>query len=649
MHDHDSLGDRSDWTSDQRTQTCAVGPSPELKERWDRELVRTLSRKRNEGAPIFGLAREPRRVGFNDGVIIPPEAFPVGTQLATIRNAAADRAPLRGTVRVAVVLVDFSDKAMTQSASHTQDLFFSSGVLPHGSVKEYYSEVTNGLVTLDGTVVGPYRMPQTLAWYANNGSGIGKNGTAFRSPTLAHDAAAAADAAVNFGPYDNDGNGYVDAFIVVHAGSGAEETGSLGDIWSHKSTLPSAYSTDGTNIYGYLTIPEDAKIGVSAHELGHLLFGFPDLYDTDYSSEGIGNWCLMSGGSWNGGGDIPAHPSAWCKANQGWATVTNVTTNGPLTVHAVESSHAIYRLWTSGGSGSEYFLLENRQPVGYDTALPGSGLLMWHIDETQPGNTDENHYKVGLLQADGNRDLELNHNRGDAGDPFPGSAAKTAITQSTTPDTKSFGGADTCVSVKTIPASAEAMTVDVTVSCKEIKELHKETLNDHKEVFKDVKGLHKESVKDRKEILKDTVPDKQITKEAFKDVKGLHKESVKDRKEILKDTVPDKQITKEALKDFKEVAKEGKEFGFEGWPGRPGGGGDPGGFAQADSSVLGRLSALEAAVFGAAAGGVDQGSQTFIDPSLRPDLMGSGSSQALEQGIPSGDAQAKRTFDNPPA
>lgn len=211
MHDHDSLGDRSDWTSDQRTQTCAVGPSPELKERWDRELVRTLSRKRNEGAPIFGLAREPRRVGFNDGVIIPPEAFPVGTQLATIRNAAADRAPLRGTVRVAVVLVDFSDKAMTQSASHTQDLFFSSGVLPHGSVKEYYSEVTNGLVTLDGTVVGPYRMPQTLAWYANNGSGIGKNGTAFRSPTLAHDAAAAADAAVNFGPYDNDGNGYVDA------------------------------------------------------------------------------------------------------------------------------------------------------------------------------------------------------------------------------------------------------------------------------------------------------------------------------------------------------------------------------------------------------------------------------------------------------
>ena len=56
--------------------------------------------------------------------------------------------------------------------------------------------------------------------------------------TMARDAAVAADPAVNFAPYDNDGNGFVDAFIVVHAGSGGEETGNSGDIWSHKWTLP---------------------------------------------------------------------------------------------------------------------------------------------------------------------------------------------------------------------------------------------------------------------------------------------------------------------------------------------------------------------------------------------------------------------------
>ncbi len=75
-------------------------------------------------------------------------------------------------------------------------------------------------------------------------------------------------------------------------------------------------AADGTKVFASLTIPEDAKLGVSAHELGHLLFGFPDLYDTDYTSAGTGNWCLMAGGSWNAGGDTPAHPSAWCKPSR---------------------------------------------------------------------------------------------------------------------------------------------------------------------------------------------------------------------------------------------------------------------------------------------------------------------------------------------
>ena len=55
---------------------------------------------------------------------------------------------------------------------------------------------------------------------------------------MANDAATAAEPDVDFAPYDNDGNGFVDAFIVVHAGRGAEETGAAADIWSHKWVLP---------------------------------------------------------------------------------------------------------------------------------------------------------------------------------------------------------------------------------------------------------------------------------------------------------------------------------------------------------------------------------------------------------------------------
>ena len=79
--------------------------------------------------------------------------------------------------------------------------------------------------------------------------------------------------------------------------------------------------------------------------------------------------------------------------------------------------------------------------------LPGDGLLIWHIDESQPDNTDENHYKVGLVQADGNRDLELEHNRGDDGDPYPGSAGNTQLLADVDAQLELLRRADTCVSV----------------------------------------------------------------------------------------------------------------------------------------------------------------------------------------------------------
>ena len=122
---------------------------------------------------------------------------------------------------------------------------------------------------------GPFRLPQTLAWYANANFGIGKPTGTPRANIMARDAAVAADPTVTFGPYDNDGNGFVDAFIVIHAGSGGEQSGNSGDIWSHKWTLPDAYTADTTKIYAYLTVPEDSRIGVCAHELGICSSAFP--------------------------------------------------------------------------------------------------------------------------------------------------------------------------------------------------------------------------------------------------------------------------------------------------------------------------------------------------------------------------------------
>ena len=78
----------------------------------------------------------------------------------------------------------------------------------------------------------------------------------------------------------------------------------------------------------------------------------------------------------------------------------------------------------SGYPPGEYLLIENKRKYGFDTMVPQAGLAIWHIDETkgklstfgvnlnegfpgQPGwPTNDKHYRVALLQADGLYDLE---------------------------------------------------------------------------------------------------------------------------------------------------------------------------------------------------------------------------------------------------
>ena len=442
-----------------------IPPHPDLRKRLKEDFERARLAGGEAVATLLRI-REVVRPGLNDGLIYPGNTFPLGTPTGVIRSAARERAPLRGTVRVAVVLAEFSDRRFGQGrdATHFERLFFSRGALPNGSVREYFADASGRKILITGTVAGPFLMPKTLAEYANNESGTGAAEPNAR--TMALDAAKAVNPELNFRPFDNNKDGYVDAFIVIHAGRGAEETGAGGDIWSHKWVLPgNGLDADGVRIYAYLTVPEDARIGVCCHELGHLLFGFPDLYDVDYSSEGAGNWCLMAGGSWLGNGEIPAHPSAWCKAAQGWVDVVAPKTNAAVQFKDVKDGHSVHRLWKTGARGSEYYLVENRQRKGFDGQLPGDGLLVWHVDESVDDNTNEVHYKVALEQADGLKHLEKGDNRGDAGDPFPGASDNRSFTASSNPGSKSYAKADTCVQLTQIGDSGPVMSAEVSVQC----------------------------------------------------------------------------------------------------------------------------------------------------------------------------------------
>ncbi len=143
------------------------------------------------------------------------------------------------------------------------------------------------------------------------------------------------------------------------------------------------------------------SLGVIYHELGHYI-GLPDLYDTDYTEEGewkgysVGDLSLMDGGSWSKdkeGNYCPAGLDAWSRVWLRWVDEDKVTESGKYTLYSQNSDKGYNTLYIPTDNDGEYYLLENRQPEGYDKALDdlgfekesdmdkGGGIVIWHIDD----------------------------------------------------------------------------------------------------------------------------------------------------------------------------------------------------------------------------------------------------------------------------
>lgn len=381
----------------------------------------------------------------------PAKTFP-----DTLVAPTSEFQPVLGTRKALVLLVDFPDNEAYETKDHFNDMLFSLGSYSGGSMRDYYKEVSYGQVDIQGEVFGWYRAPQPKSYYTNNEHGFGPYPRNVQK--LVEDVLDLANNDVNFDPYDNLGDGTVQALVIIAAGSGGEQTGNKGDIWSHKWNIEPR-NTDSKKVEKYFMAPEDGRVGVMAHELGHLLMSWPDLYDVDYSSRGTGNWDLMAGGSWNNSGNTPAHPSAWCKLQAGWIK-PKVVTNEVQEVK-IEPYHLkgdVYKLSVNGDPDSkEYFLLSNRKNEGYDYYLPGEGLLIEHVDDNQSNNSDEQHYLVDIEQADGERNLNLNYNSGDSTDVFP-THSNTAFTATSNPNSTTYAHTDSTVSVTAIKRVGDNIT-----------------------------------------------------------------------------------------------------------------------------------------------------------------------------------------------
>jgi M6 family metalloprotease-like protein len=349
-----------------------------------------------------------------------------------------------------------------------------------GTVTEYYSEVSYDQLYFTGDAQGWYNVLGPIQNYSPGSSSGG--------PKFVVELIQASDPTLNYADYiqyyDAQNKPHIGFIAVVHAGAGAEA--GANNIWSHRWNF-TVYSgqpittndvdpVSGFNVIidgPYAIMPERSggsntsgeliEIGVFAHEFGHI-FGLPDLYDTDGSSEGVGEWCLMASGSWGGNGstpETPVHMSAWCKMELGWVTPINITSyQGPLSVPNAEENSVVYRMWRDGTLSNQYFLIENRQRIGFDANIHESGFLIYHVDDSQSGNQNENHYLVDVEQADGLRNLNNNQGRGDAGDPFPGSTQNTRFDFGTNPNSQDYTLQNTFVSVRNIYKDGNMMVGD---------------------------------------------------------------------------------------------------------------------------------------------------------------------------------------------
>ena len=425
-------------------------------------------------------------------------------------------------MKALVILANFQDVKFTVANQAFDNLLNQPGYSINGatgSARDYFFDNSDGAFEPDFDVYGPVTLPNDMAFYGeNNEYGYDKN---VRQMII--DACRAADR--DYKSMGLDLNKYTVIYpdygavlrnvFVVYAGYNEAEGGGDNTIWPQKSSVFDPYNivrVGDVVLANYACTSElqgrtgtnMAAIGTFCHEFGHVI-GLPDFYDANFEQDGfnagVGTWSIMDTGNYSNNSRTPPCYSATERyflslvSLEGINWIDDLYILPPYVSSAAELSPIASNINQRKARGYiletpnkiddfayEFFMLENRKKIGWDSYIEGEGMLVFHIDwddnmlYTVSYGTEEftgtaldlwliglpnlmgNHLCYELLKAnndpcviEGGRAFYRNY----TGHPFPGVANNTSLSDYTTPNLRSWENKASGISIADITKQSD--------------------------------------------------------------------------------------------------------------------------------------------------------------------------------------------------
>ncbi len=333
--------------------------------------------------------------------------------------------PSSGSVSVIVIPIKFPDTNPSPDTTpeYMLDFLFSPD---HYSAQTYYAEVSKGLLDFNGIIIT--NPEEGDGWWMADLNKHDYNDTSLMGEILEK-----ADPYYDFSNYDADGNSEVDGTVFLYAG----DHDNWGDFYWGWAGY-GQWIIDDVRVGPMMFVGENMlSPSLIVHEYGHMM-GIPDFYDYTGQSSGIGKFGMMAYAG-------HTYMSAWTRVRLGWDEPINVqidTLGAPMLPRS--AGGPVYRVWHQGEAGPEYFLVEGIDKNGMDGDSPGTGIAIYHIDETVHGNNNWEHKQVDVEEADGLDHLDSGDNSGEQQDLYYSGGNQT-FNSLTYPNSVRYTGESTLV------------------------------------------------------------------------------------------------------------------------------------------------------------------------------------------------------------